>query len=35
MPEPVGSPWADEIEEGDTSTLPPSSGELIEFLTLV
>jgi len=25
MPEPVGSSWADEIEEGDTSTLPPSS----------
>ena len=30
MPEPVGSSWADEIEEGDTSTLPPSSGELIK-----
>ena len=25
MPEPVGSSWADEIEEGDTSTLPTSS----------
>jgi len=25
MPEPVGSSWADEIEEGDTTTLPPSS----------
>ena len=25
MPEPVGSSWADEIEEGDSSTLPPPS----------
>jgi translation initiation factor 3 subunit G len=28
MPEPVGSSWADEIEEGDTSTLPPSSEKI-------
>ena len=25
MSEPVGSNWADEIEEGDSSTLPPPS----------
>ena len=25
MPEPVGSSWADEIEEGDSSTLPAPS----------
>merc|ERR1712107_522306 len=25
---PVGSSWADEIEEGDTSTLPPSSEKI-------
>ena len=28
MPEPVGSSWADEIEEGDTSTLPPPSEKI-------
>ena len=28
MPEPVGSSWADEIEEGDTTTLPPSSEKI-------
>jgi len=28
MPEPVASSWADEIEEGDTSTLPPSSEKI-------
>jgi len=28
MPEPVGSSWADEIEEGDTSTLPPASEKI-------
>jgi len=28
MPEPVGSSWADEIEEGDTSTLPSSSEKI-------
>jgi len=28
MPEPVGSSWADEIEEGDTSTLPQSSEKI-------
>jgi len=28
MPEPVGSSWADEIEEGDTSTLPLPSEKI-------
>jgi len=28
MPEPIGSSWADEIEEGDTSTLPPISEKI-------
>ena len=28
MPEPVGSSWADEIEEGDVTTLPPSSEKI-------
>jgi len=28
MPEPVGSSWADEIEEGDTTTLPPPSEKI-------
>ena len=28
MPETVGSSWADEIEEGDTTTLPPSSEKI-------
>jgi len=28
MPEPVGSSWADEIEEGDTTTLPLSSEKI-------
>jgi len=28
MPEPVGSSWADEIEEGDSTTLPPSSEKI-------
>lgn len=28
MPEPVGSSWADEIEEGDASSLPPASEKI-------
>ena len=28
MPEPVGSSWANEINEGDTTTLPPSSEKI-------
>jgi len=28
MPEPVQSSWADEIEEGDSTTLPPSSEKI-------
>jgi len=28
MPEPVGSSWADEIEEGDSSSLPPPSEKI-------
>ena len=35
MPEAVGSSWADEIEEGDVTTLPPSSEKIKGDLKMV